>query len=458
MYFRINELKARLKAFAEKAYHKATYFNFDLSSLTWKQLEKTSKNKWPAAVEGFLRLAYFMLGSLRYRSFPDIKCDVLFVVGSENNKKSVMPVIAGQDRWCVLGYNSAMPKDAHIPEMYFYLNSVIRIYRLLLAISFCKEPYIRWAMKKRFDRYLLSFGSVGVWKKILEFSECKTLVLSNDHIVWTRTARVAAAELGIRTVFLPHAPTGDSPPPFEFDVGCMDGVEQLRRYRPWNKLNPLMVLTGAVRYEALAKNEVPEGEGFLFCFNTMDSLEFIEQSLEDVRNAVPEAYIGVRPHPADLRRLESIRQICVRLEITFFDPSTNLLANLEGVRWVFAGVSGVHVDALMANRQPATLGAWYSSDYYGLREAGLLRVIDSWKSLPDIAALRSDEFRAKVINLNWNFNDRSLSPAKAVAELICYVTSAGCQSDVGGAFETASFTFSLRPAINKFSVFQVNSR
>jgi hypothetical protein len=416
---------SRIKQVSLLLYKETADLNYDLSSIEWRQVEKTSHSRLPGIVQGFLRFFLKLFSSIKYCRYPRSKAEILFLIGSDNNFKSLSPVFNGTKNAGLIGYNGQVSYRSHIPEFYFYFYALFSIPRFFLAYFACPDKYVRWTMRRRLDRYLLAFSSVSQWTRILSKTCCRVLVVSNDHVVWARSALKAARNLGIQTVFIPHAPTGQYPPKMEFDYALLDGKAQFYTYLKAGIGSTKCFITGAIRYEDLVLLSDAEGYGILVCFNPIDSSEFIRKFLSSLQSENIRRPVYVRPHPSDTRRFELIEALCSEFGLEFCSPQEPILNQLQKVDTVLAGVSGVHVDAIMAGRRAFTVNEWYFGDYYGLKEMGLLKVISA---LTDIRSIDGNKYysasaKTKMENLNWHKSDLNLLPSQSAAQLLNDISS-----------------------------------
>ncbi len=406
------------KKYADDLYKLAIDLNYDMASTEWRQVEKISRSKLPPFLEGVFRFIWKLIFSIRHRHYPSVKSDIVFLVGSNNNIKSINPVFERLKKARLIGYNGQVSAETHIPEFFFYCRSILAIPKFILSYLSCDNAYIKWTMKKRPDRYLLAFVAISIWEKILKKLECRILVLTNDHVVWARAAMYAAHNLGIKTVFVPHAPTGNGPPELQFDYAFLDGESQFKQYSKRGLSRTVAILSGAVRYEKFVKLSLTKGEGLLVCYNTIDDFDFITSSLSKIVKFKGGREVWVRPHPADRRRFESIRSACQDFGVNFVDPSTPIERDFDDVGYVIAGLSGVHVDGLMAGKMAVTVRGWYSEDYYDLIKLGLLKVLDEWSAIEDMSRDVNSDAELELRNLNWNVADTGFVPSCAVAQFL----------------------------------------
>lgn len=347
--------------------------NYDLTSEKWRQIEKTSPRRSMAILEGVARLIFLVFLSLfRKRAYPRSP-KVLFLVGTLNQAKSIIPVARKTNDAFVVRYHTGSVGCRSVPEWKFYLLGLFRLPLFFKYYKECRSSYIRWVMRKRLDRFVLALSAIDVWFRYLQRVNPRVLVVANDHTVWPRSACKAAEMLGIRTVFIPHAPVGNGFPPLDFDYALLDGEFQAQKY-PSGRAKVLTI--GAVRYEEYVMYPAArciDGNGVLICLNKIDSLARAEQMISRVKRwGLP---VKVRPHPADRIRFMTIRKLAERYGAEYIDGRAPLSGAVEKVSYVVAGLSGVHMDAVMLGRIPITFTDWYSGDYYGLRQLGLLTIM-----------------------------------------------------------------------------------
>lgn len=347
--------------------------NYDISNENWRQLERLHARRVPALVEGVGRLIFWFLRSLMFLRHKPTACSVLFLVGSRNQVDSLRPVAEKTSGSLITAFHRQRAVGGHVPEGWFYLAGLRRLPRLLAAYRAVDSDYVRWTMRKRLDRYVLAVGAVQTWEKYLKSVRPRVLVVSNDHNVWTRSACKAAKRMRIPTVFIPHAPTGKHPPRMIFDYAFLDGLHQARQYETGGAK---VLLAGAVRYEKLINSNYEKGQGVLVCFNKMDDMRFVEKIVKRVEKNFS-GIIKIRPHPADEGRYKAFQLIASRHGVQFVSGDVPFSEVVKGVKYVMAGVSGVHVDALMAGLTPMTYSDWYEGDYYGLRAVNALWVLEA---------------------------------------------------------------------------------
>lgn len=390
--------------------------NFDLSSIKWRQLERTSRLNIPSLIEGVLRLFYFGGRSLtKFNPFWGAT-DVIFLVGTQNNLNAITPVLKKLDLNAkVLSYHDFEKQDGVVPEFYFYIMGLLTSYKYLFSYFYEANRYQKWVMRKRFDRYIFSCSSVFIWKRLLKLNKTKLVVISNDHSAWTRSAIKAAKELNIATAFIPHAPTGNDPAPLDYSVAFLDGVIQEMQY---DNKGTNVVLSGAIRYEEMVyktrNKDRDRGNGILVCFNKLDSIQFISKILSSVKENL-NCKVVVRPHPADKLRFDKIKEICTLEKCMYSDPFDSFYTSAIGTNTILAGVSGAHLDGLMMGMIPVTLEGWYEGDYYRLKERKLLVEV---KTVENLSTLDVDinHITSKLYEYNIHCSNPKKLPSEIVRE------------------------------------------
>ncbi|MBG0843052.1 hypothetical protein [Ectopseudomonas toyotomiensis] len=401
---------------------------YDFSSLDWRMLEKIrGRNRSPAIVVGLARFAYFFFKSLKitmthgwWRVMQSSRGRVIFMIGTKNNESSLLPVAnrLKMSSYNVIGYHTYRGKCSRLPDIFFYIIGICLIHRFVFTYIFQANSYQRWAMRVRFDQYIVGCGGEIFWWIYLKLCEPSALVVSNDHNVWTRTAIKAAKKVGVPTVFVPHAPTGNCPPPLIFDYAFFDGPAQSSMYKI--STNTVILNVGAVRYESLIARNVGGGKeysGIVIAFNKMDSIGFIERVMKKISSA-GFGSVYVRPHPGDLTRFKQIEKLCFQYGLAYSNPSINFVDEVYLAKYVFAGVSGVHTDALMCGMTPLSTREWYSEDYYGYEKDGLIGLFDNL-DMVTFAACESIEIDgARLRDLNSHLSAPEKVPSRVVAEFI----------------------------------------
>lgn len=394
--------------------------NYDICSKEWKLLEKVySKFKYPAYIEGFLRVFLFTLKSLIRVNVFVRKQSIIFLVGTHNQNATLSKVADKTDNSILLGMHNFKEKllDGYVPSFLFYFIGWIFFPYSIFQLFRVKDKYQRVALTKRLERVLVSGSSVFVWRILFWFWKPSMIVISNDHNHWTRSAVEAARRIGLRTCYIPHAYTSDSFPELECSYSFLDSDIQKKLYKKEGSTDKGEIqVVGAVRYENKIKLvENDELNGIFICFNLLDSSEFIDSILADSVTETGNKYsIFVKPHPGDRDRFSFIEQLCEKYDLNYVLPTDDIYDFASQAQVLLGGVTGAHIDALMYGMCPMSFSYWYKEDYYGLIGEGVVPLVDGFC---DIAKSYSEASR-KVLAMRHRFNQHLLNGQILPSQLI----------------------------------------
>ncbi|WP_144062935.1 hypothetical protein [Litchfieldella anticariensis] len=426
-------------------YFKSKSLNYDISNPYWKQVDIYEKGQegviyWLfLTMKGLSRFFYKLLKTTRYGREDGVResgNQVWFLLGSDNNREAIRKVYDELKRVGIssslVSYNGYKSDGViSLPEMSLYIRAIFYLpIFLCLAYSRNVSNYKRKSFLSRVDRWAIGAVSVEYWINIFSKFRPTMIVISNDHSVWPRAALVAANKLNIKSVFIPHAPTGKNPADPLYDLAFLDGVVQYHMYK---HKDDVTFLTGAIRYEdsilTYADQENSSTGGVLICFNRADSLERVRDILVKSSALVSHGYkVYVKPHPADTGRYGKIKSICDKNNIFFVDGKVRVSDLLEVIDVVVAGFSGVHLDATLAGKTSLTYETWYGEeDYYGFIENELIKCFSDYGSLVghiiSTVDLSSDKVRISTSSIKYNIHKKSpsVTPSDLASRILLHI-------------------------------------
>ena len=386
-------------------------YNYDICFEKWDMLNRTAPKKYPVFIEGLIRLVYFSLRSFKFLNLFVSKNEHIFLTGSYNQYVVLGPVAKKTNSSRVLTFHT-MKIDgiSHIPEILFYLMGLCLLPLSLVDLFRSGKEMQRESMIRRMERLSVSGASFYVWRFLFWLWCPKSLVVSNDHNHWPRSAVRAANEMGIDTIYIPHSFTSESFPPLECKYSLLESVIQKNKYK---NIGSEIKITGSVRFEGMvSKCEQRTESGVVVCFNDEDCLNLIEEIIKSVSKLDRKAY--VKPHPADTQRHKLIKELSEEHDLKFCDPFESIYVIKDDVSYVAAGVSGVHIDALMFGLIPVTTSKWYKKDYYNLISEEMIIVLDN---LAELDCVSNDQI-TKIFSNRSNYNDHLKNTEKLPSDII----------------------------------------
>ena len=276
--------------------------------------------------------------------------DVIVPITSLNQLRSVAPVTTGFAKAGVLSLHRDIA-GPRFPEFMAYGRS-LRFLGRLLDLKSRAAGYRRIGLMHDLDRYLLTYGYFITSVRLLRRLRPKLVLVSNDHIMETRTFVKAAAHLGIRAAYVQHASVSAGFPPLAFDIAFLDGRDAAEKYDVPGPGRPLVFLSGIPKADEARSRARPRTAlaRLGICVNVLDPMEPVRDFANEMRLLAPEVELVLRPHPSDRRpwgsrlpgvevsdsKEESSFDFLDRVDAIVTGPSNIALeAALVGVRSVF---------------------------------------------------------------------------------------------------------------------------
>ncbi|CAH7299988.1 membrane hypothetical protein [Vibrio chagasii] len=373
--------------------------NYDISCRKAKQIDKIEKFHGKGILYGMARYFGGMMLSLVLLRI-NILCfnkKYILTTTSSNQSKAIEPLRSkGIDSSVVsltVAYKS-VEIDRRYPDFIAYFISLFFIPCYFFELFKCDCLYRKRAMLVCFDRFVLSYGLYILNLIMMKFSKAKYVVFSNDHCVWHRALLKACEKNKVKTVYLQHAVVANNFPKLRFDYSFLDGEQAFKCYG--NKSLGKVYLVGALRYQKFAC-DIKKENMIALCFNTLDSIDFISNMIRKVTQHFNMSIV-VRPHPRDTRK-EQIQMIATKYNASYSDPCEDSLSLLCRCKMMLAGVSGIHLDAIMVGCFPFTLRGW-GTDFYGFISDGIVTECE------DISHIDIDDTTVEKFSLINYFNAR----------------------------------------------------
>lgn len=394
--------------------------NYDICSKEWKLIEKIhSKYGIPLVFEGILKALYFTINSLKRVNIFVKKKSVIFLVGTYNQHLTLSKVAKKTNKSILLGFHNFKSNslDNYVPSFFFYFAGWVCFPYTLLKLFQVSDRYQRIALIKKLERLLVSGVSISVWRVLFRLWKPSMIVISNDHNHWTRSAVRAAEQLGIQTLYIPHAYTSDSFPELECSYSFLDSDTQLNLYKKKNPIfKGVVKVVGAVRYEdKINQINYKDLRGILICFNKLDSTDSIESILKlSLKNSKRRYSIFAKPHPGDIDRFTLIKKLCKMYKVIYISPYEDIYNYSHHAQVLLGGVTGAHIDALMYGMLPVSFSSWYLDDYYGLLKEDVVQLVDCFA---DIHNCYKESFN-RVLNMRHKFNSNTLTKKLTPSQII----------------------------------------
>lgn len=229
---------------------------------------------------------------------------------------------------------------------------------------------------------------VGMYEnhlKTLAAYRPSVIVVSNDHNPWFRALALAARELGIPTVYLPHTSISEDFPSVIVDLALLDGQDGLEKYNRHGDRNlGKMEVIGMPRYAKFAHltNDRKGVSNIAIAYSLADDLETVGQVVTELCTTFPGKRITLRKHPRDERVISLPDFPNLALSNARTEKALDFLLQQDAV---IAGETGIHLEAAMLNVVPVyypfTGGDSGPIDVYGFIAKGLIHPVQQLSGL-----------------------------------------------------------------------------
>jgi len=241
--------------------------------------------------------------------------------------------------------------------------------------------------------YWTVFYACGLYEeaiRVLKHFRPKSLIFSNDHNQDAIAFKLAAADLGIKTIYIQHASINSYFPPLDFDLSLLEGECSLEKYQSIGPVKGKIIRIGMPKFDAYAakRNFSTEIKRVGVCTNLLDSPLKAYRIIESIHEAFPEMEIIFRAHPIDQRPLPE-GKVSVKISNAKEESTFDYLTRVD---LIIACNSSILLEACMMNVTPVYFRMEDEPmpemfDLYGYVKNGVARYVPDYLSL--IAYLES---------------------------------------------------------------------
>ena len=277
---------------------------------------------------------------------------------------------------------------------------------------FLREIYKLPEKKKRIALYysynfLIAPGYVWFYFKLLSRCQPECIVLSNDHVVNRKSLILVCEVLGIKTLYVQHAPVSYAFPELHFTYNFLDGIDAYEKYT-FGEKNTLgdTFLLGAVRYDRLSElRQYKKIDAKTHCIgiaiNMLDDYDKIDELCKYILEEFPHCSIKIRSHPAMKDKPyvffhnERFLYTCANEE-----PITDYLKSID---MQIAGDSGVHFDAIIAGVESHAYNFTCNKfiDNYGFVKNNVIELLETKESVGLILHGFYDKNERYQVNIDY---------------------------------------------------------
>ncbi|HET59938.1 MAG TPA: hypothetical protein ENN32_06180 [Chloroflexi bacterium] len=353
--------------------------NYDFSSKKMEHHIFSSKTGLPRRGVALRLLSFFrhwirslIIGADKNWNASITDSSVIFFAMTRNQENALRPVYEKvmSARFVGLkGYG-----DIQLPLFFAY--SMSWFYLPVLLVQLLKsEEYKRQSFEFILDKYLLTYGYYVQWRLWLNRFRPKSVIVSNDHMMWCRALVKAASDENIPTVYIQHASAVDYFPPLNFDYALLDGSDALEKYASCGQSDTKVFLIGTPKFDAYLDhtNKKHHVEAIGICTGHWIELTDVDRLAREIVHTFPHLRVVVRPHPSD-SRFDLWKALAEKYSWEFSDAANeSSFVFLGKVDSVIASDSNILLEAALMNVYPIYYDFGSTKlDLYGFLRNGLV--------------------------------------------------------------------------------------
>ncbi|MCB8980445.1 MAG: hypothetical protein H6657_23790 [Ardenticatenaceae bacterium] len=295
-----------------------------------------------------------------------------FFAVTNNQERVLRPLAQKFDKSYFFGINGF--GNEQLPLFWVYLTALP--FFPLVFIKFLKARGLgKKAFHYVFDAYWLSYGLFIFMIWLLRKIQPSVVILSNDHLVWTRTLMKAAREEKIKTVYLQHASVTERFPPLTVDFALLEGDNAAEKYASRGASKTSVFLIGTPHFDKYFTkvNKRSKVQKIGICVGMLDELQSVIILGKALNDAIFNKNIFLRSHPGDARATEW-QQTAAQLGWAYSDGKTeDAFQFLASMDVILAGDSNILLEAALMNVVPIYYDFMKNHlDWYGFLKNGLV--------------------------------------------------------------------------------------
>jgi hypothetical protein len=323
-----------------------------------------------------LRSLYFLrhLFSLFF-SAPVIEkhnpTDFYIYASTDNQFRSLLSTIKALQKYdekvvVVCGASVRRHDDCKVESIAYNKSDVL----IALILFFLRAPKLYYqlrklgnktAIKKYFDYFFRAYLHLPYFIRVLDAKKISYIIIANDHNIETRSLRLAANILGVKTIFMQHGSGSEFLPPLEFTYAFLDGWVSVDKYIECNKSiiktkrklyakNTTIFLSGIKKMPAFVKDKKQDDFVIGVAINPYDDINSVILLLTDFLDkglvCLVRAHPSQLPHDIDILKQLHLRYKNLRLSHFKEETSSQFLQNCD---LLISGNSGIHLEAAIAH-------------------------------------------------------------------------------------------------------------
>lgn len=328
------------------------------------------KRRYYGVFVRLLILFRFALLNTRFTTKATQPSRFLFFAGFDNEYDALKSTIAAMQIKDVMiicakevSQEPISQKSKSKHTLYFSLSDLLIAFFIFLA----RAPRLYLSLKNKhpsvignyFNAFCNSYLYLPAFFRLLEKSQCKFVVQSNDHNVSNRSLRLVAELMGIKNIYLQHASVSLLFPKLQYDYAFLDGEISMEIYRNCKeepsqgslrfRTRIVNIVLSGQKKEVAVRNKNVSRKYVALAVNTLDDVNWLLRILDEL--AILNVPILVRLHPGQSKDFVGILDRYVEKSpcVSISTARSQSLANFfESASILIAGNSSIHLEAAIA--------------------------------------------------------------------------------------------------------------
>ena len=320
---------------------------------------------------------------------PYFDGSILFFLPTVNNQRALNKVV---ERVKERKNNVVFLKEAFsykvFPILRILLFSIKYLPVLRNKFSRCSQNDRKIFLYYKFD-LIFAPGIIWLFHQILSRFRPESVILSNDHRIFTKSLELVCEDFGIKTIYVQHASVSYAFPELHFTYSFLDGMDSFRKYTDAGKKTLGSVfLLGSARYDMLSNYRIHRIQTKRNCIgiaiNLLDNNKIVNDCCNKLLEIDPLIQLKIRTHPLlknnpfHFDNKDRIIYTCAIDE--------DIMDYFDSIDLQIGGDSAVHFDSIIGGIK--TVAFNFSSeqyrDNYGYVRNGLIEYAEDFDQLMKI--------------------------------------------------------------------------
>ncbi len=293
-----------------------------------------------------------------------INAKVAICYNTVNQKAALQPVIDAIGSQAA-GLSENPSFGLPMPDTAYFNRQALAYTIDLLRWYFFLPSFQREIYRARYYNYFLRLGQYRfLLSRFRNSPHLQVYIASNDHSGLSQIGFVAAANAGIKTVYIQHASVTEKFPPLRADYAFLEGADAADKYKVAGASNTVVSLVGAMKYDRYLKLPMLDKPGAYLgiCIGMEGHNYQANLALCTQLKELGEPFL-IRFHP---RQTAAVRALFTTHQAYFSDTGQSALDFIMDCHTIISGESNILLEAIILKRRPIYFASdGEVKDHYG---------------------------------------------------------------------------------------------